>query len=115
MPALKENHVILAKEIAIEIPIAKLGSNVDKEMHSSNYQVLLDSKNLKAEKEKTAMEMATTATTQISIRKLPNAIATGLIQLQSKLNTKVIVLAPKALHVILEKVTATVIKTANMA
>ena len=99
----------------IEILIAKLVSSVDKETHSSNYQVLLDSRNSKVERVKTAMEMVTTATTQISIRKLPNAIATGLIQLQSKLNTKVIVLAPKALHVILEKVTATVIKTVNMA
>jgi hypothetical protein len=84
----KANHVILVRVTVIEILIARQASNVDKETTLSNYLDLLDSRNSKAKKEakmvQTNMEMATTAITQTSTRKLPNVIQTGLTQLLLK-------------------------------
>lgn len=78
----------LVRVTVIEILIARQASNVVKETTSSNYLVLLDSRNSKAKKEakmvQTNMEMATTAIIQTSIKKLPNVIQTGLTQLLLK-------------------------------
>jgi len=80
--------VTLVRVTVIEILIARQASNVVKETTSSNYLVLLDSRNSKAKKEakmvQTNMEMATTAIIQTSIKKLPNVIQTGLTQLLLK-------------------------------
>lgn len=76
------------KVTVIEILIANQVSNADNETTSKISQVLLALRNLKEGKEARMepidMAMVTTATTLTFIRKLPNAIRIGLIQLRYK-------------------------------
>ena len=60
------------------------------------------------------MATATIATILISTKKLPNATQIGLIQLQFKLITRVIVLAQKENHVMSVRVIVIEILTASM-
>ena len=111
---LKENHVISGRETATEILTARPVSNVVKETTSSNFQDFLALKNLRERKESTKKVMVTIATILISTKKQPNVTANGLIQLQFKSNTWVIVLVPKENHVISVRETVTQTQIVNM-
>ena len=111
---LKENHVILGRETVIETLTAKPVSNVVKETTSSNFQDFLALKNLRERKESTKKVMVTIATILISTKKPPNVTANGLIQLQFKSNTWVIVLVPKENHAISVRETVTETQIVNM-
>ena len=110
----KENHVISGRETATEILIASLVSNVVKETTSSNFQDFLALKNLRERKESTKKVTVTIATILISTQKLPSVTRIGLIQLQSRSNTWVIVLVPKENHVISVRETVTETQIVNM-
>ena len=114
----KENHVILEKVTVTEILTANLVSNVVREIASSNFQDYLDLRNMKGRMNGKMglikMATATIATILISTKKLPNATQIGLIQLQFKLITRVIVLAQKENHVISVRVIVIEILTASM-
>ena len=99
----------------IETLTAKPVSNVAKETTLSNFQDFSASKNLRERKESTKKEMATIATILISTQKLPSVTQIGLIQLQSRSNTWVIVHARKVNHVISVRETVTEILIVSMA
>ena len=114
----KENHVILEKVTVTEILTANLVSNVVREIASSNFQDYLDLRNMKGRMNGKMglikMATATIATILISTKKQPNVTANGLIQLQYKSNTWVIVLVPKENHVISVRETVTETQIVNM-
>jgi len=112
--AQKVNHVISVRETVTKTLIARLVSNVAKETTSSNFQDYSASKNLRERKESTKKVTVTIATILISTKKQPNVTANGLIQLQFKSNTWVIVLVPKENHVISVRETVTETQIVNM-
>ena len=113
--ARKVNHVISVRETVTKTLIARLVSNVVKETTSSNFQDYSASKNLRERKESTKKVTVTIATILISTQKLPSVTRIGLIQLQSRSNTWVIVHARKVNHVISVRETVTEILIVSMA